>query len=473
MICMDHIMLVDFGSTYTKLTLVSKSLEDVVYTACSHTTVRQGVMKGFRRAEKKLYVDMKRLGMEIPQSVEYMVCSSAAGGLKMVASGLVRELTAEAAKLACLGSGAKVIQVFSNKMTPRSFSEVFKKEPDMILLSGGTDGGNLECILHNTDIIAASGHKVPVIVAGNNQAELEIEERFRAASVPHVITDNVMPHFNRISIEPARNAIRKLFMERIIDAKGLGDVRQLLSAEVIPTPLAVLNAAYLLSKGTRTIKGWGDLVIVDIGGATTDVHSICDGKPSKPYVVQMGLEEPMVKRTVEGDLGMRVSAESLLEAVGHQRLAAVSGFDEKTISQNCETRTGNTAYMPKNEAEVKFDKSMACCAVELAVERHAGKIETVFSPMGTLYYQRGKDLSGVKHIIGTGGVLVHSAHSKEILTYAIREEGEGQCLKPLASNLHLDASYILSCAGLLAKSYPELAMKIMVKHIIQVSEGKI
>ncbi len=371
-------------------------------------------MKGFRRAEKKLYIDMKRLGMEIPQSVEYMVCSSAAGGLKMVASGLVRDLTAEAAKLACLGSGAKVIQVFSNKMTSRSFSEVFKKEPDMILLSGGTDGGNLECILHNTDIIAASNHKIPVIVAGNNQAELEIEERFRAASVPHVITDNVMPHFNRISIEPARNAIRKLFMERIIDAK-----------------------------------------------------------PSKPYVVQMGLEEPKVKRTVEGDLGMRVSAESLLEAVGHHRLAEVSGFDEKTMRQNCEIRTGNTAYMPKNEAEVKFDKSMACCAVELAVERHAGKIETVFSPMGTLYYQRGKDLSGVKHIIGTGGVLVHSAHSKEILAYAIREDGEGKCLKSLASNLHLDASYILSCAGLLAKSYPELAMKIMVKHIIQVSEGKI
>ncbi len=464
---MKYILLIDFGSTYTKLTLVSKELEDIVLTSKSHTTVKEGVMHGFERAFSKIKETLGERGLDLGDCIEYKVCSSAAGGLRMVASGLVAELTSEAAKMACLGSGAKIIKVCSNKMTPHGFAEVMKLEPDMILLSGGTDGGNLECILHNSEIIAQAEVEIPVVVAGNNQAGQPIKERFNKAGIDYIITGNVMPRFNRVDTDPARNAIRELFMERIIDAKGLGAVRRAFNDIVIPTPLAVLNAAQLLSKGTPSHAGWGELMIVDVGGATTDVHTVCSGTPKKSSIIQIGLVEPELKRTVEGDLGMRVSAMSLLESVGVHALENHSGFTAEKVEEACVFRFENPDYLCHAEDEALFDDAMASCAVMTSVSRHAGTIETVYSPMGTLFYQRGKDLSSVKHIIGTGGILVHSENAGEILQHALAKAEETLSLKPHSAKLYRDASYILSCAGLIAESHPELAMKIMNKHLVQ------
>lgn len=465
---MKYILLIDFGSTYTKLTLVSKEREDIVLTSKSRTTVEEGVMRGFERALSKVHKTLKEKEIYIGDSIEYKVCSSAAGGLKMVACGLVSELTAEAAKMACLGSGAKVIKVCSNKMTTRGFSKVMKQKPDMILLSGGTDGGNLDCILHNSEIIAGEKVNIPVIVAGNNQAEQTIKKRFDQAGIDHIFTGNVMPHFNRVDIDPARNAIRDLFMERIIDAKGLGVVRRALNENVIPTPLSVLNAAQLLSKGTPSQPGWGALMVVDVGGATTDVHTVCSGAPQKPSVVQVGLIEPELKRTVEGDLGMRISAESLLDSVGMSALQKRTGFSAENVNASCAFRVENPDFLCRSNEDALFDDAMAKCAVETSVSRHAGTIETVYSPMGNLFYQRGKDLSSVKHIIGTGGILVHSESSEEILMHALAQADESLSLKPFSASLYKDASYILSCAGLIAETYPELAMKIMNNHLVQI-----
>jgi len=480
----EPIVLVDFGSTYTKLTLVCKTQGDIIATAKAYTTVDSDIMTGYFRAFDALKINPKMKEVEWPDPITYKVCSSAAGGLKMSVSGLVQELTVEAAKLACLGSGAKILSVYSNKLTHKSMSKLVEEKPDIIMLSGGTNGGNVDCIMHNASLLAQMKTKIPVVVAGNNQVEDEIGQLLIEADIEHVLVENVMPQLNEINIEPARDSIRTLFMERIIDAKGLSQAREKLNREVIPTPLAVLRAAELLSTGTSKTPGWGQVLIVDIGGATTDVHSICHGHPTSSNVVRTGLIEPRVKRTVEGDLGMRVSALSLYEAVGESRLSEVKESLDKQkkivlsplnrhepnrvndFKADCMFRVKHTDYICKEDHEKDIDDVMASCAVELAVERHAGRIESVYSPMGMIFYQKGKDLSKVEHIIGTGGILVHSGNAKEILSYALWSEASQEILKPKAPQMYIDRSYILSCAGLLARDYPELSMKIMNKYIV-------
>jgi uncharacterized protein (TIGR01319 family) len=453
--------------------MVCRDTEDIVATAKSHTTVESDIMHGYRRALENLTVVLKSRGIELPFEMEHKICSSAAGGLKMIVSGLVKDLTAEAAKLACLGSGAKVLEVYSNKLTHRMVKRLLNQNPDMILLSGGTDGGNSDCILHNAELLAESKSEIPIVVAGNTQAEPDIDELFSKASIKYSIVDNVMPRLGEVNIEPARESIRKLFMERITEAKGLREAKKLTDKDIIPTPLSVLRAAELLSKGTDKTAGWGELMIVDIGGATTDIHSICSGESSNPNAIQIGLIEPNVKRTVEGDLGMRVSAMSLYETVGYKKIKAFKqavkeNETPESIKALCEYRTENTEYISDSKVEIAFDEVMASCAVELAVERHSGRIESVYSPMGMIFYQKGKDLSKVKHIIGTGGILVHSPRSAEILMNGLYNDEKPESLKPRSPKLHLDAAYILSCAGLLAQDYPELSLKIMNKHIVHI-----
>ena len=192
-----------------------------------------------------------------------------------------------------------------------------------------------------------------------------------------------MPELNQIQIEPARQAIREIFMEKIIEAKGLGTAREKLANEIIPTPMAVLKAAELLSKGTNRQKGWGPLMIVDIGGATTDIHSACEGFPTRPGAVLKGLVEPFIKRTVEGDLGMRVGAESLLETVGLIELKAMSGETFDFVEERCRYLSKNTEVLARDENERRFDECLASMATRVAVERHVGCIETIYSSLSS------------------------------------------------------------------------------------------
>ena len=147
-----------------------------------------------------------------------------------------------------------------------------------------------------------------------------------ASSKNFVITENVMPQFNQLNIEPAREEIKKLFIERIVQAKGLSGAQALAANEIIPTPLAVMNGCELLSKGTGDTEGIGDLMAIDIGGATTDVYSMSHGHPTLTNVQVKGLPEPYAKRSVEGDLGMRYSLRSLVETADLDKLAREIDF---------------------------------------------------------------------------------------------------------------------------------------------------
>lgn len=462
---------IDFGSTYTKLTAIDIEDERILATAKDITTVEDDIMIGFNNAFSKLKAEIeKKLPFSEIEFVDKIACSSAAGGLKMVALGLVPDLTAEAAKKAALGAGARVMKTYSYELNSHEIEEIISSPVDIILLAGGTDGGNKDCIIHNAKMLAKYEVKIPIVVAGNKAASDEIEEIFKNSKIDYYITDNVMPKINKLNVEPAREEIRRVFMSKIVEAKGMKKAEDYISGILMPTPAAVLKAAEVLSEGTDEEEGIGDLIVVDIGGATTDVHSIGKGDPTKASVILKGLEDPFAKRTVEGDLGMRYSALSLLEAAGVRKIRKYLNDTEKKwdVKEMCLYRHNNIKMVPRTEEEVMFDEAMAKVATELSMTRHCGVLECVYTPMGTMFNQTGKDLLQTPYVIGTGGVLVHSKNPKEILKAGNFNPEEPIYLKPENPKFMLDKTYILSAMGLLAQTNPNLAIKIMKKYLIEV-----
>ena len=173
---MKAYLAIDFGSTYTKLTAIDLDNEVILATAKDITTVEDDIMIGFNKAFNKLKIEInKKINFDEINFVNKTACSSAAGGLKMVAIGLVPELTAEAAKKAALGAGARVIKTYAYELNSRELEEIKNTALDIILLAGGTDGGNKECIIHNAKMLAEFKVKIPVVVAGNKAATDEIE----------------------------------------------------------------------------------------------------------------------------------------------------------------------------------------------------------------------------------------------------------------------------------------------------------
>lgn len=467
---MKAYLAIDFGSTYTKLTAIDLDNEVILATAKDITTVEDDIMIGFNKAFNKLKIEInKKINFDEINFVNKTACSSAAGGLKMVAIGLVPELTAEAAKKAALGAGARVIKTYAYELNSRELEEIKNTALDIILLAGGTDGGNKECIIHNAKMLAEFKVKVPVVVAGNKAATDEIENILKEAEIDCYITENVMPFINKLNVEPSREEIRKVFMNKIVEAKGMKKAEEFIKGILMPTPAAVLKASEILATGTDEEEGLGDLIVVDIGGATTDIHSIAKGEPTKPSIMIKGLEEPYAKRTVEGDLGMRYSAIALLEASGTRKIRNYlhDSLKQIDVKAQCQFRHDNIKMVPQSEEEIRFDEAMAKAATELAMTRHCGVLECVYTPMGTMFNQSGKDLTETPYVIGTGGVIIHSLNPKDILKAGNFNEEDPIHLKPIAPKFLVDKTYILSSVGLLAQEYPNTAIRIMKKYLVE------
>jgi len=391
-------------------------------------------------------------------------CSSAAGGLRMVTSGLVPELTGEAAKLASLGAGAKVVGIYAFQLTEDDIEDIKKLNPDIFLLVGGTDGGNTECILHNAKMIAEMKPDFPIVIAGNRNAARECE-RILAGFETHVCP-NVMPKFGKLEIEPTQKKIREIFLNRIIQAKGLSRAAELLSDIMMPTPAAVLQAMELLSQGTENERGIGDLVAVDVGGATTDVYSIADGMPEHMNTVYKGLPEPYAKRTVEGDIGMRYSIQGIVDVAGIRRIAELSGLSEDRVEELVSYLKENKDKTPQGDEElIALDFALASSAIEEAVRRHAGSIYETYTMMGQTFVQEGKNLTKVKEIVVTGGSLIHTEKTEEIAAHALYSPTHPESLCPKQASVWVDRTYILAAMGLLSSYYPDVALRIMKKEL--------
>lgn len=455
---MKPVLLVDFGSTNTKVTAVDADSCEILGTAAAYTTVETDINNGLHDAIEILEQTTGHLEYE-----ERYACSSAAGGLKMISIGLVPELTAQAAKEASLGAGAKVWKTYSFNLTKGDMKEIEAYHPDIILLTGGTDGGNTECILYNAKMLSELRYDCPIVLAGNRCAVDECQEILEGRTT--YICENVMPRLGELNIEPTQKQIREVFLKRIVQGKGLSEASDLVSGIIMPTPSAMLTAMELLSDGWDEHQGIGELVGVDLGGATTDVYSIAEGSPANMATVMKGIQEPYAKRSVEGDIGMRYSVHGILEAVGDRRLAKIAGLNRQKVAGLVDYLGSHTDYIPDNEEMEKMDFALACGAVETAVARHAGSLEQVYTPCGLTYLQSGKDLRRVKYVVVTGGALIHAKHTEEIAKYALFSESTPGSLRPENAEILVDRKYILAAMGLLSQHYPEAALEIMKKEI--------
>lgn len=452
-------LLIDFGSTYTKLRAIDLDRRTLLASGQGPSTVATDITVGMALALE----DMSRRLGTLPRFRYRLGSSSAAGGLRMVTVGLVRELTAEAARRAALGAGAKLVATFAYRLTNADLGRIDALAPDLLLLAGGTDGGNSEVILHNARALGASALACPIIYAGNRAAW--DEARVLLAGKEARCADNVMPEFNVLDIEPARSAIRQVFIERIVHAKGIDRARDACDAVLMPTPSAVMEGARLLADGCAGVPGLGELIVIDPGGATTDVHSIAAGAPTKPGALLRGLPEPRVKRTVEGDLGMRHNASTIVETIGAENIAA----DARLPADRVERLIGELAHdverLPSSAEERALDRALARAALRLAMRRHCGTIETVYSALGPVNVQTGKDLSDVGVVIGTGGVIAHSAAPLELLETVLADPAEPESLRPRAPRFLIDRQYLLYACGLLGQAEPQAALEIATRYL--------
>ena len=460
-----HYLTVDFGSTYTKLTLIDVANAEIVATASAFTTITTDVLEGFNNAWQKILAQYPDAHYDCLLS-----CSSAAGGLKMVALGLVPSLTSKAAKMAASSAGAKVVKTYAYEISHAEQEEIYEINPDLVLLCGGTDGGNKEVILANARRLAEIDRPFAIIAAGNKSASYDLEEIFAQCDKKCVVTENVMPEFGQLNILPARQCIMDLFISRIIDAKGLGEVQKRAELEIIPTPFAVLKACELLSKGIdEDHPGWGDLMAVDLGGATTDIYSMTDGAPSMDNVLIKGIPEPYSKRTVEGDLGMRYSLKALEDETDVKALARAYGVTPEAIVDWVErcAASPDTVAEPGSQEQV-IEEALAYSAVDIAVERHAGVISKVYTPIGEMFTLVGKDLTQVPRLIGIGGALINSSDPARILSGSRFNPQRYEYAKPKEPDFYLDKRYIIASMGLLSQVAPEVALTILQREVLPI-----
>ena len=367
------ILTLEVGSTITKanaFALLPEGRFEHWAQGFAKTSIDEGdVSIGVDQALQALKQSAPR-ALEDPQ---YFVNSSAAGGLRMTVHGLTLNMTARAAREAALGAGAIIKQVTAGELDDYDLKEMVSIKPNIILLAGGVDYGEKKIVLKNAEAIASLGRIAPVIYAGNIAIRAQIRDIFEKAGVELMITENVFPAVDQLNIEPVRVIIHELFNKHIIHAPGMASLRELTSAPVLPTPGAVLLGAKLFAEAL------GDVLVIDVGGATTDVHSVTEG--SLEWNTKTIDPEPFAKRTVEGDLGVFVNAKNILA------LANDPQWEEEM---------DNLMAMPSTEKEIQLTHWLTQRAVETAIRRHAGQVSDLYTPSGKIKIVRGKDLTAVR-----------------------------------------------------------------------------
>ncbi len=382
---------------------------------------------------------------------EMLATSSAAGGLKMTVHGLVFDMTAKAAKEAALGAGAIIHQVTAGRMRRTDIKKIEEIKPNIILIAGGVDYGERETALDNAEMIRGMNLNTPIIYAGNIENHEEIKLIFEDYPGRLYIVENVYPKIDELNVEPVRKVIQDAFEDHIIHAPGMEHVRDMVSGPIVPTPGAVMESAKLLNEIL------GDLLVLDVGGATTDLHSVTAGSEAIERITIS--PEPFAKRTVEGDLGVYVNMKNIVQIIGEDKLKEELGIDVEKVMEEY-------VAIPKNENEIKFVERLTKEAVIKAVERHAGRIRNVYGPNGKTSMAEGKDLSEVKFIIGTGGALTRLPNRVTIMGEIAKHNQNGLLLfPPTEAKVLVDNDYIMASLGVLSKRYKEAAANLLLKSL--------
>jgi uncharacterized protein (TIGR01319 family) len=435
---------VDFGSTFTKAIAVDSGSGDLVARAEHPTTIDTDVMDGWHACRIAL-LEADR-GVE---RAEVLACSSAGGGLRIGVVGNEELVTAEAGRRVALSSGGRVVAVVNGGLTATSLKALRAERPDVVLLLGGTDGGNSAVLEHAAAVLAKYRWRRPVVAAGNVEVQGVIAQTLGEAGVPHVLADNVVPEIGVFAPDSARAAIREMFLAHVIGGKNLSRDPAFARMVRAATPDVVL-------RGVEVLAGLhGDVAVVDIGGATTDVHSVIELDPEDANLGREVVATHPVTRTVEGDLGMRWSAVPVIAAGVESGLIA----DDDKLSTAAARRHADPSYLPDTEQEASYDELLARVAATVALRRHAGRQRIVFGPGGRVIERSGKDLREVDLLVGSGGVLRHNGPdvaARILGSVGVNAQEEGW-LVPERAEVCVDKDYVLAGVGLLADSNPSAA----------------
>ncbi len=426
-------LVVDVGSTFTKGALVSGD-GDLLGTAARRTTIDTDVMDGFGSVAAEL--------APLGEPTETLVCSSAGGGLRLAVVGYERQVTAHAGHRVGLSSGAKVVHVAAGELTAAAVRELKASRPDIVLLVGGTDGGNSEVLRHNAARLAASRVTAPIVVAGNAEAADEVAQILAATGRRFVVTDNVLPRIGVIRPEPARAAIRATFLEHVIGGKGLSRGPAFARLVLAATPDAVLTGVGVLAD----VAG-GDVMVVDIGGATTDLYSVLTPQGEDAILAKDVVAPLWHARTVEGDLGMRWNAEGIVAAASVERIP----LSQTTIAYGARVAS-EVGHLPEGSEEWAAERELATAAAVVAARRHARPQSPSEGP---------RPLREVALLVGSGGVLRHAPEgaAQEVLD-AVRADHAGGWRTPQDARTAVDTAYVLCAVGLLAAGHPEAARRL-------------
>ncbi|NLL64672.1 MAG: glutamate mutase [Clostridiaceae bacterium] len=470
-----NIIVYDVGSTYTKAVAFALDQDhlDFLGRAQSPTTLND-IMEGVDKATAKL----KTQEIEISDDVKYYSTCSAAGGLRMVAMGFMPRVTAKAAKEVAMSAGARVLEVISHEDSPTYRLEILREiKPDIILLAGGTDGGEIESAVENARLIVEAELSCMVVIACNKEAQPQVIEILNTHDVNFVVCPNIMPTIHRLNVTSAREAIHHEFIKQLTNAKGLENLVNLVEdKEIRPTPGAVLLAGELWANGTRNQEGFGDVLMIDVGGATTDIHSVLPGVADlrdEEIGLIINNEKQASYRTVEGNLGMRVSATGIVDAVGAESLEQIVNtldpdneieFENlEMIEEYARERKKNTELIAEANWEDKLDQALAIAAIHVSLKRHAGYIVQEYNPdTGVLPgFPVGRDLRKVKLVLGIGGMFANHAEEFNQITLGRAFSDPGPSLFPTEPKFLFDKHYLVFALGTLGLYYPDAVFNFM------------
>ncbi|RDY24009.1 DNA mismatch repair protein MutL [Romboutsia maritimum] len=414
------------------------------------TTVFEGgdVRNGLNGAIKEL---CKNLGVKSIEYDDMFATSSAAGGLKMTVHGLVYDMTAKAAKEAALGAGAVIHKVTAGKLRRTDLKEIKNISPNIILIAGGVDYGERDTAIYNAELIAGINLGIPIIYAGNVENQEEIKLIFEDTNYKLYLAENVYPKIDLLNIEPTRKIIQDVFEEHITNAPGMKHIKDMVNENITPTPGAVMEASKLLYKYI------GDLITIDVGGATTDLHSVTEGNEGISRILVN--PEPTAKRSVEGDLGVYVNMENIVNLIGKENL-------EEELKINIDKIMEEYIPIPKSVNQIKFVERLTKEAVIRATLRHSGRIRCVYGTSGKSKIAEGKDLTEVKYIVGTGGALTRLPNRIEIMRYITEYNKNKDLLFPKENTkILVDNDYIMASLGVLSKKYENASLRLMLKSL--------
>ena len=439
---------IDVGSTWTKGALFS---------------VCEGRLKLERRESAATTTeDLSRSFSEVLNRLKLtaysntpVVCSSSAhGGLKITAIGIVPDLTLESARLAALSAGGKLTKAYSYRLNSSDIKEIEESDPDIVLLTGGTDGGNQSYIIHNAELLADSRLNCMILYAGNRDLHDRIREIFKKKKL--TISSNVLPDLDNPSPENARTLVRELFMTQIIQGKGLQAIVELTGKAPVPTPASIYDFMSIIEK---EMIFSGDFSLIDMGGATTDYYSVIREQNGEK-VIRKGIGEPLIRRSVEGDLGMRVSA---LSALASDRETLLNIVDKRELNREdfflfLNKVSANPEYIPDGDPEKAFDSILAGSCTVTATVRHGGTRREVYTTSGATILETGRNLRNVKTIIGTGGYLAALGENPfDCCTVPeINNRGE-EILSPVEYGYFTDHQYLIPLLANAAGLYPKEA----------------